>query len=259
MDVRWHHWLVALMGAGLAHGALLLLLFDPPRAAPRAVPVARLHLTLSAAPPPAAAAPEPAPPAAVSAAASSVPAETVAPPMPAPPPAIAAAPPRTVGSRPPKPRPALRASRAARVPAARPGRSGALDPSVVSRGSADSDHARAAGGTDRASAGARTTADDEAREAHQHYVGTLHAWLARHQRYPESARRRQEEGTVTLEFTIDRQGRVVSQRVLASSGFPLLDRAATALLEQAAPLPPMPAALVGNTLTLRLPIRFDLR
>ncbi|MFW5826835.1 MAG: energy transducer TonB, partial [Alkalispirochaeta sp.] len=46
-------------------------------------------------------------------------------------------------------------------------------------------------------------------------------------RYPESARRRGLTGTVIVEATVGRRGRVVSVRIVDSSGVESLDRAAT--------------------------------
>ena len=44
--------------------------------------------------------------------------------------------------------------------------------------------------------------------------------------YPEASRRRGETGTVEIEVTVDRRGRVTDHRVVASSGVAALDRAA---------------------------------
>ena len=91
------------------------------------------------------------------------------------------------------------------------------------------------------------------------YYSTLAAWLARHKRYPEPARRRQEQGTVRVTFTIDRQGRLLSHRIAASSGHPLLDQEVKALVQRASPMPPIPAALGKSSLTITVPISFTLR
>ncbi|QGU32237.1 energy transducer TonB [Thermochromatium tepidum] len=90
------------------------------------------------------------------------------------------------------------------------------------------------------------------------YYATLVAWLKRHRRYPESARRRQEQGTVQVTFSIDRQGRLLSHRIESSSGHPVLDQEARSLLQRASPMPPIPANLAQNTLTVTIPISFSL-
>ncbi|MGQ9830923.1 MAG: energy transducer TonB [Thermochromatium sp.] len=91
------------------------------------------------------------------------------------------------------------------------------------------------------------------------YHSTLAAWLARHKRYPELARQRQEQGTVRVTFSIDRQGRLLSHRIESSSGYPVLDQEAQAMLQRASPMPPIPANLGQSTLTITVPISFILR
>ncbi len=89
------------------------------------------------------------------------------------------------------------------------------------------------------------------------YAGQLAAWLERHKRYPRSARRRGEQGTVTLRFTLDANGRVLSRRIVRSSGHQRLDREVLALLDRASPMPRPP----GNAtkFSLAVPIVFSLR
>ncbi len=90
----------------------------------------------------------------------------------------------------------------------------------------------------------------------QDYAGLLVAWLDRHKRYPDAARRRREEGVVVVEFAIDGRGRVMSHRLLGASGNPLLDAEAEALLARASPLPAPPD---GAGRSFQVPIVFALR
>jgi protein TonB len=83
--------------------------------------------------------------------------------------------------------------------------------------------------------------------------------IARYRRYPKAAREHRLEGLVTLQFTVDRAGRVLASRVLESSGSPLLDAEAMAMLQRAAPLPLPPPQAPGATFELVLPIRFAMR
>jgi periplasmic protein TonB len=80
------------------------------------------------------------------------------------------------------------------------------------------------------------------------------ARFARLQRYPPKARGVQ--GVVSLAFTIDRHGNVMSSRIVKSSGSALLDAEALALLARAAPLPAPPPEVTDADLTFVLPIRF---
>ncbi|MCK7576413.1 MAG: energy transducer TonB [Chromatiales bacterium] len=91
------------------------------------------------------------------------------------------------------------------------------------------------------------------------YQGTLAAWLNRHKRYPDRARRLRQQGTVRVSFTIDRQGRLISHRIVGASGYPLLDQEVEALVRRASPMPPFPAGLTQSQLTITVPISFNLR
>jgi periplasmic protein TonB len=82
----------------------------------------------------------------------------------------------------------------------------------------------------------------------------LIARIARFQLYPPNANGA--EGVVTLGFTIDRQGHLLSSRIVKSSGSAVLDAEALALIKRAAPLPAPPAELTDANLSFALPIRY---
>jgi periplasmic protein TonB len=88
---------------------------------------------------------------------------------------------------------------------------------------------------------------------------SLVSHLNRFKRYPEAARTRHNQGEVSVEFTLDRTGRVVASRVVRSSGSRALDDEALAVLQRASPLPAPPAQVAGATFDLRLPIEFRIR
>ena len=60
----------------------------------------------------------------------------------------------------------------------------------------------------------------------------LDAARNRRPNYPESSRRRGQEGTVMLELRVDANGRVTEARVVESSGFNALDAAAVETLRE---------------------------
>ena len=62
--------------------------------------------------------------------------------------------------------------------------------------------------------------------------------------------------TVQVGFTISRDGHVTARSVKASSGLAAIDAAALAVVDRAAPFPPMPSALGDNGLSFVLPLRF---
>jgi protein TonB len=89
--------------------------------------------------------------------------------------------------------------------------------------------------------------------------GELAERLQDAKRYPEAARAHDEQGVATATFTMDRSGHVLSVNLVHSSGSQALDEEAVALIRRADPMPPMPAALPGTTITLTIPVRFSLR
>jgi protein TonB len=75
------------------------------------------------------------------------------------------------------------------------------------------------------------------------------AWLAERKRYPEAARRRGEQGNVTLRFKVAGDGTVLDVALVEGSGSAALDEAATALLRDAR-VPP-PRTEISRTVRLR--------
>jgi protein TonB len=86
---------------------------------------------------------------------------------------------------------------------------------------------------------------------------SLVARLTKVQRYPAQARGVQ--GVVSLAVTIDRQGKVVSSKIVKSSGSTVLDAEALDMIKRAAPLPPPPAGIADGDLSFVVPIRFAAR
>jgi periplasmic protein TonB len=89
-------------------------------------------------------------------------------------------------------------------------------------------------------------------------IGAWKSQIARQleskKRYPAAARSRREEGNVLIVFRLDRQGRLVSSRIVRSSGSATLDKAGLALVSHAQPFPPPPPAAFGKPIIL--PIRY---
>ena len=83
--------------------------------------------------------------------------------------------------------------------------------------------------------------------------------LQQYKRYPSAAQEHGEEGVVLLSFSVDRDGHVLSRRVVQSSGYSALDDEVMAMIERAQPLPPFPPTMPEPKLDLIVPIRFSLR
>jgi protein TonB len=68
--------------------------------------------------------------------------------------------------------------------------------------------------------------------------------------YPDAAR--PASGTATVAFSVDRSGRVMTARLVRSSGSSLLDQAAVETVRRANPVPPPPAGVPGGSFTIPL-------
>jgi protein TonB len=95
-------------------------------------------------------------------------------------------------------------------------------------------------------------------EAQDSYLGRLLAQLNRFKQYPRAARQARIEGVVMLHFVMDAQGKVQSFEIAKSSGRPVLDAEALALIQRAQPLPAIPADYPTRTLDAVVPIEFSL-
>ena len=81
--------------------------------------------------------------------------------------------------------------------------------------------------------------------------------LEHNKRYPAEARARGEHGVTRLAFSIDGNGRLLSSRIVASSGSAALDAETLALVQRAQPYPPPPPELAGSEMTV--PVSFNIR
>ena len=82
---------------------------------------------------------------------------------------------------------------------------------------------------------------------------SLVAHLARFKSFPHATAA---AGVVSLAFTIDRKGNLVSSRIEKTSGSDVLDGEALAMVKRAAPFPAPPAGVADADLTFVVPIRF---
>ncbi|HXJ00499.1 MAG TPA: energy transducer TonB [Micropepsaceae bacterium] len=90
------------------------------------------------------------------------------------------------------------------------------------------------------------------------FAARLFAHLNRFKRYPDGAKLRHQEGVVSLRFTMDRNGKVLSFDIAKSSGSAALDAEARDLIQRAQPLPPLPAEFGHDSLDLVVPVEFFL-
>ncbi|MCU0834962.1 MAG: energy transducer TonB [Chromatiaceae bacterium] len=112
-----------------------------------------------------------------------------------------------------------------------------------------------------AAGGAATRADTRVAKAtiEQRYLSALQQAIARHRFYPKAARQDGIEGTVTLSFVIEADGRITGVQIASASGSALLDQAGLETLARLGRFRPIPPELGRDRWPLRVPIRFGLR
>ena len=87
------------------------------------------------------------------------------------------------------------------------------------------------------------------------YLGQVRKTLERSKVNPRSTM----SGTVLLKFTVGPKGELLSRTVQRSSGSKVLDDAAMAALDRAAPFPPLPQEIASGPLEVQVPFRFITR
>jgi protein TonB len=92
------------------------------------------------------------------------------------------------------------------------------------------------------------------------YESQLLAWLQRHKKYPNLARRRGQQGIVILEFVINAEGKLLSHKIIQASAHTALNTAVVKMIKQASPMPPVPQELhrKRDQFSYTIPIHFTL-
>ncbi|WP_139247887.1 energy transducer TonB [Hyphomicrobium sp. CS1GBMeth3] len=88
------------------------------------------------------------------------------------------------------------------------------------------------------------------------YKGRLFTHISKRKVNPRS----RQSGTVVIRFTVGPEGELISREIATSSGSKLLDDAAVASIERAAPFPAMPnEARTAGPLVVSVPFKFSVR
>ncbi len=98
----------------------------------------------------------------------------------------------------------------------------------------------------------------EVTDARSAYGSALWGAIKKHKKYPRIAKTRGWQGKVILELSLDGQGKLLSKKVIQSSGHAALDKQALKMVEKAAPFPVPPKALRDGNFTIKVPVPFKL-
>jgi len=91
------------------------------------------------------------------------------------------------------------------------------------------------------------------------YNQLVAAHLQRFKQYPSGSKAAGEQGTSRLNFTLGRNGQVLSSGLAGSSGHPALDGETLAMVRRAQPFPPIPPELKQASISFTMPVRFSIR
>ena len=96
------------------------------------------------------------------------------------------------------------------------------------------------------------------KSAADNYMETIRLRIERFKKYPHLARTKHMEGIATLRFTITKAGILKESKLVKTTRFRILDRAALEAVRDAAPFPPLPESISESELTLEIAIVFEL-
>ncbi len=100
----------------------------------------------------------------------------------------------------------------------------------------------------------------KATDLFHNYLRSVRECIEKKKYYPLSARELNIEGKVKVTFTLNSLGRLVAPvKILHSSGYSLLDRAAISCIKRASPFPPFPKGLNLKKLAISIDINFKLK
>ena len=104
-------------------------------------------------------------------------------------------------------------------------------------------------------------ADGAARQEQQAWAARVANHIGRFTKHPDRERRlyceAAREGSLAVQFTINRAGQVSNVRLVQSAKIRDLDQAVIAAVKRASPVPAPPASLPGASLKLQLPVVFS--
>ena len=89
------------------------------------------------------------------------------------------------------------------------------------------------------------------------YLSRVARQIAQQRVYPAGALSNHQRGRLVARVTVARSGQVVDIRISTSSGWPAIDAAEVETIRKAAPFPPLPSDMPGETVILMLPVNFN--
>lgn len=90
------------------------------------------------------------------------------------------------------------------------------------------------------------------------YYSSVRTKIIKNMRYPKISRANNEEGSVRIAFSIDKRGRLIDLSILEECGFESLNNDAVKTISTAAPFNSFPASIRKESLSLNIPLKYEL-
>jgi protein TonB len=120
------------------------------------------------------------------------------------------------------------------------------------------DHRQGAGAPGQGRGGDGTGKGRGTKDPLAGYVTKVTRRLEQHKKYPRSARNAGRQGKAIILFKVNSKGKVLSAKIVQSTGHQILDDEVMSLINRAQPLPSFPPELEQSELTIRVPLDFSL-
>lgn len=101
-----------------------------------------------------------------------------------------------------------------------------------------------------------TYSAEQVAAAQASWQSRLMSYLANAKKYPRMSKKKKEQGTVVVHFTMNRLGEVISVNIKQATPFKALNQEALDLIKRASPLPEPPEEFSGEEIQLAVPIEF---
>ncbi|MEA2047127.1 MAG: TonB family protein [Campylobacterota bacterium] len=91
------------------------------------------------------------------------------------------------------------------------------------------------------------------------YLAKVRRVIEGKKKYPKISKRRREEGTVYIQFTINKNGNIINIVLKKKSRYTKLNQAAMKILKEIGSFPSIPKEISKSSLTITVPIKYNIK
>ena len=91
------------------------------------------------------------------------------------------------------------------------------------------------------------------------YTDQVRAIIESNRIYPGTARRRKLEGTAIIQIRVNHKGDILKHRFVQSTNHHILDQAVLGMIKASDPLPAIPSSINKKTVSIKIPIGFQIK